>query len=207
MSATAMLQTGRDCPHAAPTVLELDERRGTFGMALLITAESMLFVVLFAAYYYLGPQTDRWAIEEPPRLHYVIPMLVILVVSSLVIYWGDEKVKKEAFGAGKLALIVTILLGCAFLALSYFDYTEHLRTLLPQSDSYGSIFYTIVSLHVAHLTAGLLMLLWTLFQPRWGPAQFTPHKPYHNAAMYWHFVDTVWVFVVAILYVYPNIVH
>jgi heme/copper-type cytochrome/quinol oxidase subunit 3 len=40
---------------------------------------------------------------------------------------------------------------------------------------------------------------------RWEPAQHPPHRPYHNAAMYWHFVDIVWVFIVAILYVAPNI--
>ena len=193
--------------HAGPPVVTLDDRRGSFGIALFITTEAMLFVLLFTSYYYLGPGSDRWLLHEPPKLHFSLPMLVTLIVSSIVLYWGEKQVKQERYSAGRTALLVTILLGIAFLVLSYFEFSEHLRSLTPRTDSYGAIFYTITSLHLAHLILGLLMLFWVLFLPRWGPGRHTPHRPYHNAGMYWHFVDTIWVFVVAILYVWPNLVH
>jgi heme/copper-type cytochrome/quinol oxidase subunit 3 len=49
------------------------------------------------------------------------------------------------------------------------------------------------------------MLLWVLIVPRWEPALYTPHRPYHNVAIYWHFVDTMWFFIVMLLYVAPNL--
>jgi cytochrome c oxidase subunit III len=114
-------------------------------------------------------------------------------------------VKKGRLTAGRIGLIGTILLGFLFLGLTYLDDTEELLHLTPRTDSYGSIFFTIISIHGLHLTLGLLMLFWVLFLPRGEPALRTPHRPYHNAALYRHFVDTVWVFIIAILYVSPHV--
>jgi len=200
------LENPPEIHHAPPPVRRLDDKRGTFGMALFIATEATLFIVLFFTYYYVEKgQPQRWSIEEPPKLHYALPMLFVLLASSVVLYSGEQQAKKEHHRSALFALYGTVLLGLVFLGLSYFDYAEHLLHLTPRSDAYGSIFYTITSLHVAHLCLGLLMLLWVSFLPRWEPALRSPHRPYQNAALYWHFVDTVWIFIVALLYVAPNI--
>jgi heme/copper-type cytochrome/quinol oxidase subunit 3 len=80
-----------------------------------------------------------------------------------------------------------------------------LQHLTPRTNAYGSSFYTLTTLHGLHVVLGLLMLIWVLLVPRWEPVRFTPYRPYHNVALYWHFVDTVWIFIVAFLYVIPNI--
>lgn len=190
---------------APPPVHLVDDKRGTWGMALLITTEACLFIVMFFSYYWLDKTSAPWRTEIPPKLHYAIPMLFVLLSSSVVLHWGEQQVKQRRFVAGRIALTATIILGLGFLVLSYFDYAEHLETLTPRTDSYGSIFYTIISLHVAHVILGLLMMTWLLFLPRWEPALYTPHRPYHNVSMYWHFVDTVWVFIVAMFFLAPNI--
>ncbi len=204
MSAV-FLDPNKKTDHAPPPVRRIDDRRGTFGMALFITTEAMLFVILFFTYYYVEKGNDRWRVEEPPKLHYSLPMLGVLLTSSGVLYWGEQQVKKHRLGAGRLALGATIALGFVFLALTYFEYAEHLLHLTPRTNSYGSIFYTITSLHGLHVVTGLLMLFWVFFLRRWEPAQHSPHRPYHNVAMYWHFVDVVWIFIIAILYVGPNV--
>ena len=87
-------------------------------------------------------------------------------------------------------LIGTIVLGFGFLMLRYFEYSEHLRHVTPNTDSYGSIFYTIVSLHVAAPVAGTVdAVRGCCLLPQLGAAAEIAHRPYHNAAMYWHFVD------------------
>jgi heme/copper-type cytochrome/quinol oxidase subunit 3 len=73
------------------------------------------------------------------------------------------------------------------------------------TDAYGSIFYTITSFHAAHLMLGLFMLLYVLALPQIGPGHKPPHRALHNASLYWHFVDFVWVLIVALLYLAPNI--
>jgi heme/copper-type cytochrome/quinol oxidase subunit 3 len=86
-----------------------------------------------------------------------------------------------------------------------FEYRDHLKTLKPTTDAYGSIFYTITSFHAAHLILGLLMLCYVFALPEIGPARKPPHRALHNAGLYWHFVDLIWVVVVVLLYVVPNI--
>ena len=184
---------------------QLETERGSYGMMLTILTEGFLFISLFASYFMLGSNKERWRIEEPPKLHYALPMLIVLLVSSVVLHWGERQVKKASYGSARLALALTILIGLGFLALSALDYREHWRTLTPYSDSYGSIFYTIVSFHAAHVIVGLLILAYVLVLPRYAPTAESPYRPYHVAAMYWHFVDVVWIFVVAILYVGPHL--
>ncbi len=191
--------------HAPPLVKRMDDGRGTWGMALFITTEAMLFILLFFAYYFTKKGTDRWHLTEPPKLHYSIPMLAILLTSSAVLHWGEKNVKQRNFSAGRIGVIGTMVLGLGFLTLTAFEYMEGFQHVTPRTDAYGSTFYTIVSLHAAHVILGLLMLTWLLIVPRWEPARYTPHRPYHNVSMYWHFVDTVWVFIVLLLYIIPNI--
>lgn len=183
-------------------VLAFDDQRGSWGTLLFILTEAMLFVMLFFAYYYLGAAAAQWPSEEPPKLHYALPMLAILLVSSGVIYWGEERAKQHAHAAARAAVVVTLALGGVFIVLSYFDYAEHLRSLPWRVNAYSSIFYTIVSFHLAHLVLGMCVLIYALLLPL-EPNGKPPHRPLHNAGLYWHFVDLVWVFVVGLLYVRP----
>jgi heme/copper-type cytochrome/quinol oxidase subunit 3 len=192
----------RDHP---PLVTTLDNRRGTAGMWLFIITEAALFVMLFFSYFYLAQGGWTWPLEKPPKLHYAIPMLVVLWASSGVLDLGERAVKRQRYSRGFLYLVLTIILGLGFLVLSAFEYMEHLGELLPTTDTYGSIFYTIVTFHAAHVITGLLMLGYAAIIPRWEPVDRPPHRPFHNAALYWHFVDVVWFFIVVFLYIVPNL--
>lgn len=188
-----------------PRDLGLDHERGTAGMWLFMLTEASLFIMLFFSYFYLVVNGTRKTVGEAPKLHFALPMLGILLISSAVLYLGERHVKRGNYGRGRVFLLMTILIGLFFLLLQYFEYREHLKTLTPWTNTYGSVFYTITSFHAAHLTLGLLILGFALILPRFEPAEWPPYRPYHNAALYWHFVDLVWIFIVAILYVAPNI--
>jgi len=192
-------------PPVSLRALPIDQERGWYAMWCVIATEFMLFVTMFGAYYYLGNNKDRWAIESPPHLKYPLLLLVILLSSSFVLRWGENQVKRERFGAARSALWITVLIGIVFLAIQTLEYMTHWKTLTPYSDSYGSIFYSITSLHAAHVVAGLLMLSYVGILPRYGDTQGSPHRPYQTVALYWHFVDFVWIFIVALLYLIPNI--
>jgi heme/copper-type cytochrome/quinol oxidase subunit 3 len=100
---------------------------------------------------------------------------------------------------------VTVAMGLVFLFLQVLEYQEHWKTLTPWSDSYGSIFYVITTFHAAHVLVGVLLLAYVALLPRYGPSITPPYRPYQTVAIYWHFVDLVWIFVVALLYVLPNL--
>ncbi|MGB7495005.1 MAG: cytochrome c oxidase subunit 3 [Candidatus Acidiferrum sp.] len=186
-------------------VLAIDDQRGTVGMMLFIATEAFLFVLLFFSYFYLSRGNWRWTQETPPKLPLAFVLLGILLASSGVVFWGEKQLKIGNEGRAKLALLGTILLGLVFIGVQVLEYIDHLKELSPRTDAYGSIFYTIVSFHAAHVIVGLLILIYVALLPQLEPAQRPPHRPYHNGAMYWHFVDLVWIWVVALLYVLPNI--
>jgi heme/copper-type cytochrome/quinol oxidase subunit 3 len=101
---------------------------------------------------------------------------------------------------------VTVALGVGFLFLQSLEYRDRLRVVTPATDAYGSLFYTITSIHGAHVLLGVLMLAWTVTLPHPGPgASRPPHRALHTASLYWHFVDAVWVVIVLLLYVLPRI--
>jgi cytochrome c oxidase subunit III len=202
--ATAAQSPSYRFPRQPKTGYPLDDNRGTWGIALTIATEATLFVCLFASYFYLENNKDRWAIDHPPKLHYALIMLAVLAASSVVLHWGEKQVKAQRYVAARIGLAITIVMGLVFLTISALEYLDHWKDLTPYSDSYGSIFYTIVSFHAAHVIVGLLMLTYTLILPGYSPVLRSPYRPYHVAALYWHFVDAVWFFVVGLLYVMPN---
>jgi len=194
-------------PHLKRTTLQLplDESRGSSGMKLFILTEAMLFVMMFVAYFFLAKGTVRWQIEEAPSLSLTLPMLGILLLSSAVMDVAEKKVKEHQYGHGRIAVLITMALGVLFLYLQTVEYRHELEHITPQVDSYGSIFFSITTLHGAHVAMGLLMLAYVMLLPQFEPTGRTPHRPLHNAALYWHFVDLVWVVIVTILYIVPNI--
>lgn len=191
---------------STPTTV-VDHRRGSQAMVMFIITEAMLFLMFFFSYYYLGHTAPRWP-TELPKLTLALVMLVLLLSSSVVLYTGEQAGKNGQFARAKLWTGVTVLMGIVFLVLQVFEYREHLKTLRPTDNAYGSIFYTITSFHAAHLVLGLLMLVYVLLLPlpHVGKAEKPPHDTLHAAALYWHFVDAVWVFIVGLLYVAPHLV-
>ncbi len=182
----------------------VDDRRGICAMYTVIATEFSLFVCLFASYYYLGSNKDRWPIDEPPKMHLALMMLAVLLTSSVVLHWGEAQLKREKHRMARVAISVTTLIGLVFMALQSYEYRDHWKTLTPFSDSYGSIFYTITSFHALHVVVGILLLGYVAVLPKYGPTVAPPYRPYRTVALYWHFVDLVWIFIVVLLYLVPN---
>lgn len=182
----------------------LDRARGTHGMLWLIASEAVLFVMLFFSYFYLQHFSAHW-VTDPPKLTPALLMLLILLTSSVVLAWGEHAVGRGREATGRLALAITILFGLLFLAIQAAEYRDRLRTVRPTDDAYGSMFYVITGMHGVHVALGLLMLAYVLILPRIGANDRPPHHPMKNAAIYWHFVDAVWIVIVAILYLLPRL--
>lgn len=182
----------------------IDDRRGTWGMLLFIVTEACLFVLLFFSYFYLGHVSRGPWPPEPPKITLALVMLAVLLLSSATLHWGERAEQQGSTASARIGVLLTVLLGAGFIVLQVFEYREHLKTLLPTTDAYGSIFYTITSFHGLHLLLGLLMLVYVLLLPEIGSAHKPPHRSLTNAALYWHFVDAVWVLIVAVLYVAPR---
>lgn len=182
----------------------VDDGRGTMAIWMVIATEAALFIALFSSYFFIGNNKERWAINQPPKLLFPLCMLAVMIVSCAILWFGERLVKRQSYGAARIALAITFLFGLGFLVLQCFGLMDHWKSLAPYSNSYGSIYYTITILHDAHVIVGLLIFGFVLCLPHYGPVTRTPYRPYRVAALYWYFVTIVLFFVVLILVIIPN---
>jgi cytochrome c oxidase subunit 3/cytochrome c oxidase subunit I+III len=187
---------------AFPFPLPADEKLGKWGMWCFVVTEAFLFVVLFFSYFYLG-KGKPWP-PDPPKLGMALLMLAVLLSSSALLHASTRLAERRALGRARLLAAATAVLGAVFLVLQGLEYRERLKTLSPRSDAYGSIFYTITGVHGLHVLAGIGMVVLAIAFAR-PPDGRPPFRPLHDAAIYWHFVDAVWVVIVALLYVLPRL--
>lgn len=208
MNANALVEsngTSREWVSAqAIRDLPIDQGRGTGAMAWFIASEAMVFLGLFFSYYYLGHRQPRWPIGDAPKLTLPTAMVVILFVSCIVLWAGGRMLRQGRELAARVALLLTVLLGCGFLVLNALAYDSEARLQPVTQNPYTSIFYTIGGVHAAHLILGLLFLLYAAVLPRLGPTEKPPHGSYRNATMYWYFVTAVWWVMYAIMYIGPH---
>jgi cytochrome c oxidase subunit 3 len=176
--------------------------RGKVGMACLIAAESAIFTIFVVAYlFYAGKSltgpTPGEVLEAP------IFYTICLLSSSLTIHFASRFLERGKRGGFLGLWFLTIILGCLFL---YGTGREWHRLIFGlgltiSTNVFGTTYYSLVGLHAFHVTAGLILLSVVLFfglADRVGPEQFARVEV---LSLYWHFVDSVWVVVFAVVYV------
>lgn len=176
--------------------------RGMVGMASLIAAESSIFTIFVVAYlYYLGRDvqgpTPKEVLEVP------IFYTVCLLSSSFFIWLAEHAINTGRMAAFKLWWTVTIVLGAIFLYGTGLEwhkliYRDHLTI---HTNLFGTTYYSLVGLHASHVVVGLLMMTFVLIFALAGKVR--PEHAYrvNVLALYWHFVDAVWVVVFTVVYV------
>ncbi len=177
---------------------------GQWAMALLIVTEASLFAYLLFSYFYLDVLSPTaWLPGGAPALRIAIPNTAILLSSSVVLYWAERRLAAKDVTRAKWGLMFTMLLGALFLCLQGVEYAH--EPFRPQSNAYGSAFFTITGLHGAHVFVGLLLLGVVLTMLWRGKLSSERRHFLSNAALYWHFVDAVWIAVFASLYLAPRL--
>jgi cytochrome c oxidase subunit 3 len=174
---------------------------GRIGMFCLIIAESAIFTIFVVAYlFYLGRSlsgpTPRDVLEVP------VVNTICLLSSSATISMAVRSLRngqKTSFAAWWSA---TLALGIEFLAGTGLEW-KHLiqdRGLTISTNLFGTTYFALVGLHAAHVLVGLALLLVVLLLA-FRKAVGTEHaERVEVLALYWHFVDVIWIVVFAVVY-------
>jgi cytochrome c oxidase subunit III len=175
--------------------------RGRVGMACLITAETAVFTIFVVAYvYYMGRDvqgpTPRQVLELP------IFNTVCLLSSSGFIWLAERAIEHGRMAAFSLWWAVTFVLGSIFLVGTGVEWHQLIvhDGLTVRTNLFGTTFYSLVGLHATHVIVGLLMLLVVLVFALTGKLQAAHSERVQVLALYWHFVDAVWVVVFTVVY-------
>ena len=176
--------------------------RGTVGMACLIVAESAIFVIFVVAYiFYLGESltgpTPAQVLELP------IFGTVCLLSSSITVHFAVATLRKGMLRACTGWLAGTVLLGLIFLITTAREWYHliHDEGLTIQTNLFGTTYYSLVGLHATHVVVGLIMLSLVLGFSLFGLVKEEHSEKVETLALYWHFVDAVWVVVFTVVYV------
>jgi cytochrome c oxidase subunit III len=176
--------------------------RGVVAMASLIVAESAIFTIFVIAYlYYLG----RDVTGPTPREVLELPIFgtICLLSSSGFIMLAERAIEHAKMGAFALWWAITILLGGIFLAdtaMEWYKLIVH-DHLTIHTNLFGSCFYSLVGLHASHVIVGLIMMLVVLSFALGRKVHPKHAERVKILAMYWHFVDAVWVVVFTVVYI------
>ncbi|HEX8569869.1 MAG TPA: cytochrome c oxidase subunit 3 [Caulobacteraceae bacterium] len=198
-----------------------------YGMILFIASEVMFFAAwfwmffdmsLFAEKRMLSPIEEvrtawtQWppqGIETLDPFHLPLVNTLILLLSGTTVTWAHHALQTGHRAAARTGLILTVLLGLSFTAIQGYEYAEIFRhheffnEESVNSRLFPSTFIMATGFHGVHVIIGTIFLFVCLLRVMAG--QFTPtkHFGFEAAAWYWHFVDVVWLFLFAFVYVWP----
>jgi cytochrome c oxidase subunit 3 len=190
---------------AALPVGAMDTRAsGWWAMIFTIFTEASLFAYLLFAYYYLAVQPHApgtFPEGGPPALGMASLNTLILLTSSAAVGWAQfsiEHNKKWRLAAG---LGIGAVLGMIFLAIQILEWAGQPFGL--SASPYSSLYFVITGFHMAHVVVGVLMLLALTFWSARGYFNSRRFAHIHIGALYWHFVDAVWLAVYFTFYITP----
>jgi cytochrome c oxidase subunit 3 len=203
-----------------------------YGMILFIASEVMFFFAWFWAFFNsaffpadvsIGQWPPQGIITFDPW-HLPLINTLILLTSGTTVTWAHHCIQTGDRRGAIQGLVLTVLLGLSFTAVQAYEYSHAPFTfglngamLMPFMDEahrsltigmgdlkaiYGTTFFMATGFHGAHVIIGTTFLIVCLGRAIAG--HFTPqrHFGFEAAAWYWHFVDVVWLFLFACIYVW-----
>jgi cytochrome c oxidase subunit III len=192
-----------------------------YGMILFIASEVMFFVAWFWAYFstalfptdmheymraqFLGDMWPPKGIQTFNPWHLPLLNTLILLTSGTTVTWAHHALLHNDRQGLKWGLILTIALGLTFTGVQAYEYSH--APFHYAGHIYGATFFMATGFHGAHVIIGSIFLIVCLIRAFAG--QFTPkqHLGFEFAAWYWHFVDVVWLFLFACIYVWGAGAH
>jgi cytochrome c oxidase subunit III len=177
---------------------------GWWGMVLLILTEASVFAALISSYFFLRATSPEWPQGgiDPPELGRISIFTVVLLASSVPVFWADHVIRRGDLRAVRVALAVSFALGAAFVVNQVLEYRS--LEFRWTDNAYASLFWIITGLHGLHVLAGLVMNGVVQAKAWTGRLSARRHLTLRVFGMYWHFVDAVWIVVFTSLYLSPH---
>jgi heme/copper-type cytochrome/quinol oxidase subunit 3 len=181
------------------------------GMWVFLLSEVMFFSSLIGAYIILRfAHPEQWA---EPNAVLNVPLTgfntFMLICSSVTMVKAFAAIEHGDQAGLRKWLIATIILGASFVGIQVFEYIKLMHEgFVPAAAGYaaeggplyGSTFYTMTGFHGAHVTIGVLALIFTAIKAFRGKYSAEDYGGVEIMGLYWHFVDLVWIILFTIVY-------
>jgi cytochrome c oxidase subunit 3 len=196
--------------------MEQQAHAARLGMWLFLASEMLLFAGLFAlfvTYRTIHPAGFSEGVRDNTKVLGSLNTGVLLVSSYLVAMAVHRVRAGKLVGAAAL-VVSTIALGGVFLAIKLTEYAHHFHEGIypgghgaffaahadPGLPVFWTLYFVMTGLHAVHVTAGMILLSTTLLGMRSGKITTNAPQRMEIAAIYWHLVDLVWIFLWPLFY-------
>ena len=196
--------------------MEQQAHAARLGMWIFLASEMLLFAGLFAlfvTYRVVHPGGVAEGVRHNTKALGSINTGVLLVSSTLAAS-SVQMVRKGKLGAARRLILATIALGGVFLAIKFTEYGVHFQEGIfpggrggffaahpdPGLPVFWTLYFCMTGLHAIHVTAGMALLSTTLLGMRAGKISAEAPQRMEVAAIYWHLVDAIWIFLWPLFY-------
>jgi heme/copper-type cytochrome/quinol oxidase subunit 3 len=177
------------------------QANGIWGMILFLCSEVTIFGSLFGTYYYLEFRVRHWppdGIAAPKVTLASISTGILMVTVPLM--WAAVRSTRRGGGRGRAIglVIASLIIQAAFLGLQVAIFRSELMDFSPRGSAYGSIYFTLLAAHDAHVIVGLALdlgVLWNLW--RHGIERYWMIG-LRGLAFYWYVIDALAVIVLLV---------
>jgi cytochrome c oxidase subunit 3 len=186
-----------------------------FGIWLFLGSELLLFAALFGLY---AAYRTQYPIDFATGVHHNALALgttntFVLIVSSFTIAWSIHALRKHQPRTTVWLLVATMVLGALFLVFKAIEYADHFAHGIYPGAAYAfaempshggrlffTLYYLMTGLHAIHMIAGLSVVAWLTLRVRRGKTTYACHTELEAGALYWHLVDSIWIFLWPMFY-------
>jgi len=189
-------------PSGKPTTATAQRpRSGLLGVMLFIVSESMFFLGLFLAWFYLrAMSTGGWpppGVTPPPALPAYINTAIALL-SSAAMALAERAIAHDRRRTLLIWISIAGALGVVFMAIQSVEFT--ILANLAQSSAYGSAFTFLLVFHVLRVFAGVALMGVVLVRTLLGHVSRRRRLLVQATAAYWYFITGVWLVIFIVLY-------
>lgn len=178
-------------------------RNNRLGLWLFCFSEIFLFIAFLAARFYLWRDADGTVVRPELNQFLGLATTSVLLISSGFMAWAEAAINAGNRKTFSRALFMTFLMGLTFLVGVVG--LEWRGEVSPGDGAFGAVFFGMTGIHALHVVSGLFLIAVVWFnRNRYTDEQ---HWGVEATAIYWHYIDVVWVFFYPALYLIGEAVH
>jgi cytochrome c oxidase subunit 3/cytochrome c oxidase subunit I+III len=177
---------------SVPYTPRVAKPNGWWGMVLFVATEATLFGTLIGSYYDLRFRTQPWPPAGVPDPKLVLPLILlgVLVATSIPVQLASVWGRARRVRSAQLALLLALAMQTVYLVFQIHLYVDDLDHFTPQGSAYGSIYFTLLGVHHAHVFVGILLEAWLVLRLFGGMTRYRA-VGLQATAFYWHAVNVL----------------
>jgi cytochrome c oxidase subunit 3 len=163
-----------------------------FTLWIAIASILMMFAGLTSAFIVKSNQVTWQGVEIPVFFWYSTG---VILASSLTIQMALKAFRQRETGRYRALIAATFILGIAFIVLQWLGFSDlWSQDITFKGSGAGQFLYVIFGLHALHVAGGIVVLMILFGKAFFGSSKLYSSIPVEVAAMYWHFVDVLWIY-------------